>query len=142
LDLVEGITYFFKPDTPPSTIGRNGLKAHSGKTFERVEFFSPGDYAGGNGNAAMDEFRIYKKLITSEQFNMDYNAGVCNNPFETESLLVWYKFEAFELLDFSDLQDGSDIRIGIRDHSGNNYHAQPFSMDTNPASPNYVLKAF
>ena len=61
---------------------------------------------------------------------------------ETENLMVWYKFEKFENLDFSSFQDNSDIRLGIRDLSGKNRHAFPVNMDINPASPTYVIKPF
>lgn len=97
---------------------------------------------GYYNNNLMDEFRIYKKALTQTEVSLNYNNGIGNNPCETEHLLAWYKFEQFENLDFSPLQDNSDIRLGIRDLSGKNNHAQPLNMDTNPASPNYVLKPF
>jgi hypothetical protein len=90
----------------------------------------------------LDEFRIYSKTLTVAQKLLNYNDAVGNNPCETEFLMMWYKFQEFEMLDFSIAQDGSDIRLGIRDLSGRNRHAQAMNMDTNPASPNYVLKPF
>jgi hypothetical protein len=32
------------------------------------------------------------------------------------------------------------MRLGVRDMSGKNNHAQQFFMDTNPTSATYVLK--
>lgn len=90
----------------------------------------------------LDEFRVYKKMLNQGHVISNYNRGAGNNPSETEHLLVWYKFQAFEMLDFSDAQDGSDIRLGVRDHSGNNNHAEPHNMVTDPVSGSYVLKPF
>ena len=90
----------------------------------------------------IDEFRFYNRNLTQSEVLLNYNGGVGNNPCLTEILDFWYKFEKFETLDFSQLQDNSDLRNGVRDFSGKNSHAQPVNMDTNPASPNYVLKPF
>ena len=89
-----------------------------------------------------DEFKIYKRKLTKSEISSNYNNGVGNNPSETENILLWYKFQEFEMLDFSPAQDGSDIQLGIRDYSGNNNHALPQNMITDPSDPNYVLKPF
>lgn len=93
-------------------------------------------------NCMTDEFRMYKGTLTTSEVSLNYNNGIGNNPSKTEDLLIWYKFEQFEMLDFSLLQDGTDIRLGIRDYSEHNNHAQPINLDTNPISPTYVLKPF
>ncbi|MFD0792759.1 hypothetical protein ACFQZX_03980 [Mucilaginibacter litoreus] len=142
IDMLSGTASFYSPNTPVSVRSYSNLIPKAGTTIENFEFFTPGRFTTSFGNTALDEFRFYKKLITQAGFDTNYNAGSGNNPFETENLMVWFKFEKFEMLDFSELQDGSDMRLGIRDHSGNNYHAQPFNMDTNSASPTYVLKPF
>lgn len=143
VDMLAGKASFYSPNNPVSIrTGYSALIPKAGTAIEKFEFFTAGNFTVARSNAGLDEFRFYRSLITQEQFDTNYNAGIGNNPFETENLLIWFKFERFEMLDFSDLQDGSDIRLGVRDHSGNNYHAQPFSMDTNPASPNYVIKPF
>jgi len=92
-------------------------------------------------NTKLDEFRIYNRILSLEELILNDNGGVGNNPSTTESLISWYQFEKFENLDFSVLQDGSDIRLGIRDMSGKNNHAQEFFMDTNSTSSTYVLKS-
>lgn len=114
------------------------------KTFLRfslgVEFFNATSFIA---NALkIDEFRIYNRQLLNAEISLNYNSSFCNNPCNTENLITWYKFQEFENLDFSALQDNSDIRLGIRDLSGKNNHAQPINMDTNPSSPNYVLKPF
>ena len=109
-----------------------------------IETFFLFKYSGGgfNSNYPMDEFRFYKTALRPDQVLLNYNSRIGANPCETENLLVWYQFEKFETLDFSILQDGSDMRLGMRDMSGKNNHGEPFNMDTNPSSPTYVLSQF
>ncbi len=93
------------------------------------------------GNIPIDEFRFYNRLMSSLEIVTNYNSGLGNNPSITEGLQFWYKFENFETLDFSNLQNGSNLRLGIRDLSNSNNHALiNGSMDTNTASQNYVLQ--
>ena len=94
------------------------------------------------GNIPLDEYRLYPRVLNNDEILLNYNSGIGNNPCKTEGLLLWYKFEEFENLDFSVLQDNSDMKVGIRDLSGHNYHAQPFNMDVDSASPSYVLKNY
>jgi hypothetical protein len=93
-------------------------------------------------NIQLDEFRLYTKPLTLDECVANYNAGLGENPQDTVNLLCWLQFEQFEMLDFSVLQNGSDMRLGVRDMSGRGNHAQQFNMDTNPASGGYVLKPF
>jgi hypothetical protein len=139
--LTGNFTGFVNNDLPYST-NVAGLIARSGVNVNACNFFSSGTFTTGLGTSSVDEFKIYGKHLTHVQHLLDYNYGIGNNPHETEHLNVWYKFEQFENLDFSPLQDGSDMRLGIRDLSNKNNHAQPMNMDTNPSSPNYVLKPF
>lgn len=112
----------------------NNNNFNSGLTFNQIRIL--------NIPSKFDEFKIYNRKLSSSEIILNYNDGNGNNPCVTEHLLLWYRFEKFELLDFSPLQDGSDIHLGIRDFSGKNNHALPFNMDTDPASPTYVLKPF
>jgi hypothetical protein len=89
-----------------------------------------------------DEYRMYSEALTDIDIATNYNGGLGNNPVKTETLFVWYIFEKFEIVDFSKLQDGSDMRIGMRDQSGKNNHAQPINLDTNINSSTYVIKPF
>lgn len=91
-------------------------------------------------NTKVDEFRIYNKVLSITELNLNDNGGIGNNPSTTENLLCWFQFELFETLDFSVAQDGSDLQLGIRDMSGRNNHAQAYNLDTNPASSTYALK--
>ena len=110
--------------------------------INRFELLRYAPYSALNSNLTIDEFRFYKTTLRADQVALNYNFRNGANPSETENLLTWYKFEKFETLDFSGLQDGSDIRLCIRDLSGKNNHAQPFNMDTDPVSPTYALKPF
>lgn len=93
-------------------------------------------------NTKLDEVRFYNRKLSIGELVANDNNGVGNNPGTTENLFAWYNFEKFETLDFSALQDGSDLRTGIKDISGQNNHLQPFNMDTNSASGTYVLQSF
>jgi hypothetical protein len=106
-------------------------------TFEIGRLFN-----GSPAFHSVDEFRYYHREVTFEDHFVSYNSGIGNNPARTEGLRCWLTFENFESLDFSQVQDGSDMGIGIMDVSGMSNHAKPFNMDTNPASPTYVLKPF
>ncbi len=131
--------------------GRTSAIGSDGKCGEPIMIsravFGIGAY-GYNPNTYLstgkwDEFRMYRKCLTASDALLNWNAGIGNNPSNTEHLVFWYKFQSFEMLDFSELQDGSDIRLGMRDHSGNNNHAQPTGgLDTDPLSSGYVLKPF
>ena len=110
--------------------------------IKKFEIFRYAPYGSLFSNYLMDEFRFYKAALRPDQILLNYNNRIGANPCETENLLVWYQFEKFETLDFSILQDGSDMRLGMRDMSGKNNHAQPFNMDTDSTSPTYVLKPF
>jgi|GEM_PF-2792314 len=90
----------------------------------------------------LDEVRFYNRKLTIDELVLNDNSGIGNNPSDTENLFGWYTFEQFETLDFSALQDNSDLRLGVRDMSGHNHHAQAKNMDTNGASGGYVLKPF
>jgi len=110
-------------------------------TFELFNLFAvttQGVYA----SLLTDEFRMYSESISDADIVVNYNNGLGNNPAKTENLFVWYNFEKFELLDFSKLQNGSDLRIGIRDQSGKCNHAQPVNLNSNSESPDYDIKAF
>lgn len=93
-------------------------------------------------NSKLDELRFYNKKLSIEELLQNDNSGAGNNPSTTENLFAWFQFEKFETLDFSTTQDNSDLRLGIKDVSGNFNHAQVIGMDTNPASGTYVLKPF
>jgi hypothetical protein len=99
------------------------------------------DIGGVFANTPMDEIRVYNTILRPDEVALNYNAGIGANPCVTEYLTQWYQFELFEVLDFSAAQDGSDMRLGIRDMSGKFNHAQPHNMITTPGT-GYVLQPF
>ncbi|HVS93966.1 MAG TPA: hypothetical protein VHE59_18150 [Mucilaginibacter sp.] len=141
IDLLNNKAYSYFPGSNIFSSSYD-FSSSRGIPLNNFKFFQAEAFVTQQSNAGIDEFRLYNGLITNDQFVLNYNNGIGNNPFETENLLVWYKFEKFETLDFSSLQDGSDMRLGIRDLSGHNNHAQPFNMDTDPLSETYVLRPF
>ena len=100
--------------------------------------------ASGYGSTPIkhDELRFYSVGLTPAQVQRNYNSGVGENPFETENLMLWYKYQQFETLDFSALQDGSDMRLGIRDYSSKKYHAAPLNMQTTVGAAGYPFVPF
>jgi hypothetical protein len=90
----------------------------------------------------VDEFRIYNRQIDNAEIVANYNGGVGENPQNVLGLVTWLKFSQIETLDFSALQDNSDLRLGVRDISNNNNHGQVINCDTNPASGTYCLRTF
>lgn len=76
------------------------------------------------GNWDFYEFRLFDCLFINSEIVFNANNGTFNDPFSNLALKLWYKFELAEILDFSDALDGSDMRIGIRDFSGNNRHLE------------------
>ncbi len=98
--------------------------------------------AFGYTTSPFDELRAYSVVLSDLEVVTNYNKGIGANPSITEHLYLWYQFEKFESLDFSALQDNSDIRVGMKDMSGKFNHAAVHGMDTDINSPTYVLKPF
>lgn len=142
VNMITGDIFHYANSTLPILDNKSIYTTLVGATIENFEFFTTNGYTIGPSNVIMDEFRFYDTVISDDQFLSNYNNGTGNNPFQTENLMAWYKFERFESLDFSVLQDGSDVRLGIRDFSGRANHAQPFNMITDIATEGYVLKPF
>jgi len=141
--------YVFTANNGVATVYYNGSRSYLGSYVNYNRVIGTFRVLAGNNvfpgpffSSPVDEFRFYETAISDIEVTTNYNAGMGNNPSQTEFLRVWLQFEKFESLDFSALQDGSDIRLGLRDISGNQNHAMPSGMDTDPVSPNYILKPF
>lgn len=70
--------------------------------------------SGGRGNYQYAEFRLYNRIISNNELKYWYNNGLYNSPLVMTDLLCWYDFSLAQILDFSALQDGSDMRVGVR----------------------------
>lgn len=77
-----------------------------------------------------DEFRYYDRILTLDEIRLLYNSGYGNNPINLQNLMLWYRFNEF--ISTNKMQD----------FSGSNFDLTGYNMDTNPSSPNYVLKPF
>jgi hypothetical protein len=109
--------------------------------FNNIRILDRG--SAGSGKLVINEFRVYDRVINDIEIATNYNGGLGNNASITSGILAWYKFEQFENLDFSMLQDNSEMHTGMRDYSGKNNHALPNAgMTTNPVLPNYPLNYF
>lgn len=65
---------------------------------------------------------IYDRELLMGELDYTYNNLSGHQPFTLFGVKAYYLFQKAELLDFSTGQDGSDMRVGVRDFSGNNNH--------------------
>lgn len=88
----------------------------------------------------LDEYLFYNRQLSSSEATYIRNSNLGNEPASLEGLKCWLRFEIAEELDFSVAQDGSDLRAGIRDMSGNNNHADFVNVPagTNAQRVDYV----
>lgn len=135
----DSVNFYAWSDVVPTQLYSSALTSTLNLVIDAVAISAQAD-GSLPSNTKLDEFRIYNRTLSLAELNLNDNYGTGNNPSTTENLLGWYTFEEFKLLDFSTLQDGSDMRLGLTDMSGKNNHAQQFYMDTDPASSTYVLK--
>jgi hypothetical protein len=83
----------------------------------------------GNRSAAIFyEFRLFNRVFNITEILYNSNNGTYNEPFSLLGIEVWYKFDLAEILDFSDALDNSDLRVGVRDFSGNNRHGELINL--------------
>lgn len=67
-------------------------------------------------NSKGSYFSLYNRKISDVEINYAYGNGLGNEPFNSLGLLLLYKFDIAEILDFSAIQDGSDLRVGVRNY--------------------------
>jgi len=81
-------------------------------------------YQSGSG-FNVSTWCFYNRKINPEEVEYYFNKGLGNDVLSKNKLLYYFNFKLAELLDFSDAQDGSDMRIGVR-NSGEviNGHAE------------------
>ena len=127
------LTYKLATNFRDSEIYVNGtiLTDYAGTTYRTTTSIIPsgtitllrsGVYLSGT-NAAY-EYRLFSRILAAAEIAYNANNGSFNEPFSALALEVWYKYENAEILDFSDALDNSDLRVGIRDYSGNNRHGE------------------
>lgn len=67
-------------------------------------------------------FWCFNRLLSAQEIDFLVNNFSGNEPASREGLICEVKMSAAEILDFSALQNGSDMRIGCRDTSGGIRH--------------------
>ncbi len=84
----------------------------------REEFYYP-----------FNQITIWDRVLSKDELRHLYNNKSLNEPLVNQGLVCYLKFDKrSEILDFSKNQDGSDMRVGVRDYSGNNYHGENMNL--------------
>lgn len=60
--------------------------------------------------------RIYDRTLADAEIAFQYNLGLGNDSLYTTSLTHEFKMQKAEILDFSAAQDGSDMRVGVKNY--------------------------
>ena len=87
---------------------------------------TPSRYA--NSDQKFNGFRFYSRSISEGESLYAYANGLGSDPQLTVGLEINMYCNFAEILDFSTLQDGSDMRVGCRDYSGNNHHGEIMNL--------------
>lgn len=74
------------------------------------------------------QFAIFNRELTSSEYLYYYNNGLFNDLQSLVGVMILYKNDKAEILDFSVAQDGSDLRVGVRDYSGFNRHGELMNL--------------
>ena len=105
-------------DYPISKIWIGAFRGTNGAT--------PTHYA--NSDQKFNGFRFYSRSISEGESKYAYANGLGSDPQLSVGLEINLYCDKAEILDFSALQDGSDMRVGCRDYSGNNHHGQIMNL--------------
>lgn len=88
-------------------------------------FLGKKNNVNGYGNIAKcSELIIYDRLISDLERKYWHNNDLGNAPLSTNGLKIRLLVDLAEILDFSEAQDGSDMRVGVKDISGNLCHGE------------------
>lgn len=87
-------------------------------------FSFSGDIPSLSGN----ELAIFDREITDGEHFYRQNNRIGSDWQSTVGMVLYWKMREAEILDFSTSQDGSDMRVGVRDFSGNNHHGQIMNL--------------
>ena len=85
------------------------------------------------GRQSVGWLRVFNRPLTTEESIYIYANGLGAIPMTRQGLVLEIEFNRAEILDFSSLQDGSDMRVGCRDISGLIQHAEFINL---PAGTN------
>lgn len=68
------------------------------------------------------------RALNENEISYFYNNRLGSDIQSSANLLIDIRFEKAEILDFSVLQNGSDMRVGCKDYSGNIHHAEMMNL--------------
>jgi len=85
-------------------------------------------YALKNKLHAIGRYIVYSRILTSAEISYYYNNKLGSEPQSTAGLEIDLHNDFAEILDFSALQNGSDMRVGCRDYSGFNRHGEIMNL--------------
>lgn len=71
---------------------------------------------------------VYSRYVNSSEMLYYYNNALGNDPQSMLNIEIDIHLDKAEILDFSLLQDGSDMRVGCRDYSGFNRHGEIMNL--------------
>lgn len=81
-----------------------------------------------NNNKRLGRFIFFNREISTSEYLFYFNNSSGNNPQSTLGLEIDLHCNFAEILDFSPLQNGSDMRVGCRDYSGYNRHGEIMNL--------------
>lgn len=125
----EGIGYFMKSqintvsiaDTSSVSISSIVDKLKIGSTYQGGEYLHQ-DYK-------INRVSIFNRQHSTEERLYYYNQASGSDFLTPNKIVLDINFQnGAEILDFSVAQDGSDMRVGVRDYSGSNYHGEIINL--------------
>jgi|GEM_PF-1584826 len=76
----------------------------------------------------LNRIMLFNRELSEVEYRYLYNNRLGRDLLSKDGLLLDLHNNRAEILDFSEEQDGSDTRVGIRDFSGNNYHGEIMNL--------------
>lgn len=86
----------------------------------------PSEYS--NSSIKHNRFVMYSRELSLSEIRYYYNNSLGNDLQSTTGIEIDLHCNKAEILDFSLLQDGSDMRVGCRDYSGFNRHGEIMNL--------------
>ncbi len=85
-------------------------------TIDLINILLTTQYATGGSDFNCAFWMLFSRKISDTEVTYMYNNGLGNEALIIKNNLYWFKFNQAELLDFSDEQDESDLRVGVRNY--------------------------
>lgn len=81
-----------------------------------------------NTTAKFNRYTLYSRYLSNNEILYTYANKIGNDPQSTLNIVIDLRNDKAEIIDFSALQDGSDMRVGCRDYSGFNRHGEIMNL--------------